>query len=97
MRLLAVTLTASVLAACSSTGVVPMDKGTYLVSKRSAQVGFGPPVGAQADVYQEANAFCDREGKQVETVSLELTDSGFARPAAAALQFRCVEAEAAAK
>ena len=30
------------LAGCASTGVVPMDKGTYLVSKKSPQVGFGP-------------------------------------------------------
>jgi len=44
-----------VLAGCSSTGIVPMDKDTYMVSKRSAQVGFGPAIGAKADVYQEAN------------------------------------------
>ena len=33
------------LAACSSTGVTPMDKGTYLIAKKSPQVGFGPPIG----------------------------------------------------
>ena len=42
------------LSACSSTGVVPMDKDTYMVSKRSAQVGFGPANGAKADLYDEA-------------------------------------------
>ena len=79
-----------VLAGCSSTGIVPMDKDTYMVSKRSAQVGFGPAIGAKADVYQEANDFCAKQNKKVETVKLETTDSGFGRPASASLQFRCV-------
>ncbi|WP_236720878.1 hypothetical protein [Paraburkholderia phytofirmans] len=76
------------LAACS-TGVVPMDAGTYMVAKRSAQVGFGPANGAKADVYREANEFCAKENKKVETVSLQMTDSAFAQPASASLQFRC--------
>ena len=75
---------------CSSTGIVPMDKGTYLVSMRSAQVGFGPPTAAKAQLYEEANTFCAKENKAVETINLETTDSGFARPASASLQFRCV-------
>ncbi len=77
------------LAACSSTGVVPMDGNTYVVSKRSAQVGFGPADGAKADIYREANDFCAKQNKTVETVSLQMTDSGFAQPASASLQFRC--------
>ena len=75
---------------CTSTGIVPMDKGTYMVSKRSAQAGFGPPVGAKADVYQEANDFCRKQGKSVETVVFDMTNSGFARPGSVSLQFRCV-------
>lgn len=78
------------LAACSSTGIVPMDGDTYTVSKRSAQVGFGPADGAKADIYREANDFCANQNKKVETVALQMTDSGFARPASAALQFRCM-------
>ncbi|URF03351.1 hypothetical protein [Cupriavidus campinensis] len=76
--------------ACSSTGVTPMDRDTYSVSKRSAQVGFGPADGVKADIYKEANEFCAREGKKVETVDLQSTNSGFARPASASLQFRCI-------
>ena len=60
------------------------------VSKRSAQVGFGPADGAKADIYREANDFCAKQNKKVETVALQMTDSGFARPASAALQFRCM-------
>lgn len=77
-------------AACSSTGVVPMDGGTYSIGKRSAQAGFGPPLGAKADVYREASEFCAKQGKALETVKLDMTNSGFARPGAVSLQFRCV-------
>jgi len=68
-----------------------MDNGTYMVSKRSAQLGFGPPVGAKADVYREANEFCSEQGKKVKTIDFQGTDSGFARPASASLQFKCVD------
>jgi hypothetical protein len=77
------------LVSCSSTGVVPMDGGTYMIAKRSAQAGFGPPNGVKADVYREANEFCAKQHKTVETVNLEVTDSGFARPGSVSLQFRC--------
>ena len=77
------------LVSCSSTGVVPMDGGTFMIAKRSAQPGFGPPNGVKADVYREANEFCTKQHKTVETVNLEVTDSGFARPGSVSLQFRC--------
>ena len=77
------------LAACSSTGVVPMDSGTYMIAKKSAQVGFGPPDGVKADVYREANEFCAKENKEVETINLEVTNSGFAKPGNVCLTFRC--------
>ena len=54
------------------------------------QVGFGPANGARADLFEEANAFYVKQNKAVETVNIEMTDSGFARPASASLQFRCV-------
>lgn len=82
------------LTGCTSTGVVPMDKDAYMISKRSAQVGFGPAYGAKADVYREANAFCAKQNKKVETIALNMTDGAFARPASVSLQFRCVCNEA---
>lgn len=77
-------------AACADTGVVPMDKGTYLIAKKSPQVGFGPPIGIKAEAYTEANKFCEQQGRVVETVKLDETNSGFARAAAVSLEFRCV-------
>ncbi|WP_245644786.1 hypothetical protein [Hydrogenophaga flava] len=78
------------LVACANTGVVPMDKGTYLIAKKSPQVGFGPPIGIKGEAYTEANEFCSKDGKAVETIKLEETNSGFARSAAVSLEFRCV-------
>jgi hypothetical protein len=80
-----------VLVGCSATGVVLMDKGIYLVSKKSPQVGFGPSVTLKADVYKEANEFCSKKNKEVETVSFESTDAGLAKSPTASLQFRCSE------
>ena len=79
-----------ILFGCSSTGVVPMDGGTYLISKKEPQVGFGPSVTLKGDVYREANEFCAKSGKQVETVSFESTNAGFAKSPTASLQFKCV-------
>ena len=78
------------LVACANTGIVPMDKGTYLIAKKSPQVGFGPPIGIKGEAYAEANEFCAKEGKVVETLKFEQTNAGFARSAAVSLEFRCV-------
>jgi hypothetical protein len=78
------------LSACASTGIVPMDKGTYLIAKKSPQVGFGPPIEIKGEAYTEANDFCAKDGKNVETLKLEETNSGFAKAAAVSLEFRCV-------
>lgn len=49
----------------------------------------GPPVAAQAEVYQEANTFCSSRQKQLETIKLDVTNSGFAKPGSVTLIFRC--------
>lgn len=82
-------VTLLMLSACSSTGVVPMDGGTFMIAQRSAQVGFGPPDGVKADVYKEANDFCSKQQKAVETIKLDVTNSGFGRPGNVSLQFKC--------
>ena len=74
---------------CASTGVVPMDAGTYMIAKRSAQAGFGPPDGVKADIYKEANEFCSKENKTVKTIDLQVTNTSFGRPGNVSLTFRC--------
>ncbi len=78
------------LVACADTGIVPMDKDTYLISKKSPQVGFGPPIGIKGEAYADANEFCNKTGKAVKTIKLDETNSGFARAAAVSLEFRCI-------
>ncbi len=80
-----------ILAGCSSTGVVPMDSDTYMIAKKSAQVGFGPPIKIRGEVYAEANEFCAKQEKTVETINLDMTNAGLARSAAVTLEFKCSE------
>lgn len=79
-----------ILGGCASSGVIAIDRDTYMIAKRSPQVGFGPPVAATAYVYREAHSYCAAKGRTVETVTLDQVDSGMARPAAATLKFKCV-------
>jgi hypothetical protein len=79
-----------VLAGCTSSGIVHMDRDTYMVSERGPTVGFSPPIRQTASVYRQANEFCARQNKQVETLKLDQQDSGLGRPANATLQFRCI-------
>lgn len=83
--------TIAFLAGCASTGIVPMDQGSFMVSKQSAAGIFGTPEGVKADVYTEANAHCARTGQAVETISLDVKGAiPFVRTGSAALQFRCI-------
>ena len=84
-----VAILALLITACTSTGVVAVGDDTYMIGKRSAQAGFGPPVKTQGAVYEEANAFCEQQQKELETVKLDVTNSGFGKPGAVSLQFRC--------
>jgi hypothetical protein len=87
---IALAIVASLAVGCASTGVVPTEKGEFLIVKKSPQVGFGPPVGVKGDVYREANEHCGRSGQSVETLELKETPSKLAQSAAVSLRFRCV-------
>jgi hypothetical protein len=78
------------LSACVSSGVIPIDKGIYMITSRSSQIGTGEPVGTTADVYKEASAYCGSLRKDLETVELKTTPSRLASPGNVSLQFRCI-------
>ena len=92
MRLASILLSVpAVLVGCASTGVVPADRGTYMLSKQSAAGIFGTSGGVRADIYAEANEFCARTNEAVETVNLEVKDAvPFVRTSSVMLQFKCV-------
>ena len=82
---------ALIVTSCASTGVVPADKGTYIISKQSAAGVFGTPGGVKADIYTEANDFCKSTNKTVETIKIEVKDAvPFVRTGSASLEFKCV-------
>lgn len=91
MRVFGIFVLVACLSGCASSGVVPMDRGIFLITKRSGQIGTGAPVGAKADVYREANAYCQGQAMAVETVDFQMTASKVASPGSVALQFKCVQ------
>ena len=86
-----VILTAA-LAGCASTGVVPMDKGTFMIAKKSAGGLFVTGDEVKADLYTEAAAHCAKTGQAVETIRAEGKNAiPFARTSQATIEFRCVK------
>lgn len=79
------------LTGCSSTGIIPMDRGRYMVSKTSAACGFRTAEGTEADLYIEANQFCSAKSQEVSTIQINGYDGVIGqRCASASLTFRCV-------
>jgi len=64
-----------------------------MVSTKSAKVGFVNAAEEKANVYTQANEYCAKRNEEVETINLEMINSGFARSASATLEFRCVPKE----
>lgn len=78
------------LTACS-TGVVQVDRDTYMVSEKAAGCGFAAAGGQEADAYKKANEYCSSRGQEVEIVSTSAKEGvPFARCASANVKFRCV-------
>ena len=95
MKKLILILSALFIISCTSTGVVPIGSGTYMISKKAAGCGFSSAEGTKADLYIEANQYCMQNQKQLETVNVVTRDGvPFVRCASAELQFRCVKAPA---
>lgn len=82
-------LTTLTLVSCGSTGVIKMENNKYMVSVKNAKVGFVSAAEEKAEAYQEANAFCAKQNKSVETINLESRDSGAFQSASATLEFKC--------
>jgi hypothetical protein len=77
------------LAACSSTtGIVPIGSGTYMLGAQDGWAYTGSSI--KADLYKQANEFCAKQDKQVEPVNSTGHDYGFSQYASAEIQFRCV-------
>lgn len=92
MRLLLASTIGLLLSGCSGPGVVPMGPDTYMVAKDGSFTTFGGGA-VKAELYKEANAFCEGKGKQLMPVKDASRDSGYGRYANAELQFRCLSSK----
>jgi hypothetical protein len=93
MKVVALIITSTlIMTGCASSGIVPTDKDTYTISKMSAAGMFGTPEGVKNDIYVEANEFCAKQNKAVETVNLQMNHAIPAvRQGSANLTFRCAK------
>lgn len=75
---------------CSSSGPVPMGKDTYLMTK-TGFAAFGSAGSLKAEVYKEAYAFCQKEGKEFQPIRERAVEHVMDRnDASAEVQFRCL-------
>jgi hypothetical protein len=82
---------------CSSTGVISVDKDSYLIGKKDGAPGLGVSLEVKAAVYKEANAFCQSKNKEVETLTVTTTPARLAQLGSTELHFKCVSPGLAAK
>jgi len=75
--------------ACSSTGVIPMDRDSYMIGKKDGAPGLGVSLTNKAEVYREANTFCREKGLEVETLHVTTTPANPGRLGSTEMQFRC--------
>lgn len=85
------------MAGCASTGIIQTGDGTYMVAKKSAAGVITNGSEIKAEIYQEANAYCAKDGRVVQTISATSANAiPFARMPQAEINFRCVAPAAAA-
>jgi hypothetical protein len=75
---------------CASSGVLPLSPDKFIISKNTAKFGGGISAAAAAEVNEEANDFCAKRGKKLETVDLQLTPGRLGSLGSVTLQFKCL-------
>jgi len=78
---------------CQSTGVISTGNDTYMVGKKDGTPGLGVSLENKADVYREANAFCQKKGLDLRVISETVTPARPAQLGATELQFKCAPVE----
>jgi len=78
------------ISACQSTGVIPMDHGTYMIGKKDGSPGLGISLSNKAEVYKEANAFCHEKSLVVETIKVTVAPAKLGKLGSTELEFKCV-------
>lgn len=85
---IALLATSLCLAACTTTtGVVPIGDGIYMLSTQDYTAWSGGKL--KAALYADAAAHCKAQGKEPSPVSDSAEDATFSRYASAEIKFRC--------
>lgn len=78
------------LSACTAqSGVIPDGPDAYKVII-SGKTGFTPTGQLKINAYRQANSYCARSGKRMETIADNSVENGFLRFPSAEIRFRCV-------
>jgi hypothetical protein len=92
-RSLFIILAVLALTGCQSTGVIPMDHGTYMIGKKDSSPGLGVSLSNKAEVYKEANTFCHDKELELETIKVTVSPAKLAKLGSTELEFKCVVSE----
>ena len=72
------------------TGIVPMDRDSYMIGKKDGSPGVGVSFSNKAAVYKEANEFCRAKGLEVQTLRVQVLPSRPGQLGSTDLEFKCV-------
>ncbi|WP_128080763.1 hypothetical protein [Salinivibrio costicola] len=78
------------LAACKSTGVVPLGQNSYYVGKKDGSPGLGVSLENKAAVYSEARQFCEAKELEIKILKETVTPARPAQLGSTELEFSCV-------
>ena len=88
---IALTLAVLAMIGCSSTGVIPMDRDSYMIGKKDGMPGLGVSLTNKAEVYKEANDFCKAKGQEVQTLEVTTRPANPGQLGSTELRFKCVQ------
>ena len=82
---------ASLTACATNTGVIAVGQNQFVIERQQA-TGFPGLGNLRAEVYAEANAFCNSQGESLGTIAYEQTDPPYilGNYPRVSLTFRCV-------
>lgn len=89
MKLYAIIATCIIASGCASTGVIVSDNESYFIGKKDGMPGLGISLSNKAEVYKEANEFCQAKGMTVITIRVEVIPAIPARLGSTELNFKC--------
>lgn len=93
MRKILMLLCLGLCGCASNSGVVPIGKDTYMVSRQAA-TGFSGSGTLKAEALQEASKYCEKQGKKLQVVSTSEAQPPYilANFPKAEIQFMCLDA-----